>query len=185
MAEHTPGPWKVDHNRRLEIKQDTGEWSAMIAHVYKSGVCNANRYRMPAEANARLIAAAPQMLEALEAVGIAGDRVRQDLDGHLAAQPGIAGAVDLPHPTGSQRRQDLVRPEAGSRRKGHLLSEQAGCLAEAAQGWHRNGSRARTEGGRSHRSRKYVSRVDYQASGAWHSCPEGPMAAASARSRMR
>jgi hypothetical protein len=55
----TARPWKFEHNgRRLEIKADTGEWSNMIAQVYKSGRCNANYYRMPAEANAELIVAA-------------------------------------------------------------------------------------------------------------------------------
>jgi hypothetical protein len=52
----TPRPWRYEHNtNRLEIKADTGEWSSMIAQVYKGGRCNGNSYRMPAEANAALI----------------------------------------------------------------------------------------------------------------------------------
>jgi hypothetical protein len=62
---YTLGPWKVDHNSRLEIKADTDEWSAMIAHIYKYGVCNGRHYLVPAEANAHIIAAAPELLEAL------------------------------------------------------------------------------------------------------------------------
>jgi hypothetical protein len=55
----TDRPWRFECNsRRLEIKADTGEWSSMIAQVYKSGRCNASSYRMPADANAELIVTA-------------------------------------------------------------------------------------------------------------------------------
>jgi hypothetical protein len=72
-SKHTPGPWQVQHNRRLEIvpaddERDghAGHWR-IIAQVYKSGKVNANRYTMPAEANAKVIAAAPTSLEACQA----------------------------------------------------------------------------------------------------------------------
>lgn len=62
----TARPWRREHNgRRLEIKADTGEWSSMIAQVYKSGRCNANSYRMPADANAELIVTAVNQHDAL------------------------------------------------------------------------------------------------------------------------
>lgn len=62
----TARPWRCEHNgRRLEIKADTGEWSSMIAQVYKSGRCNANSYRMPADANAELIVTAVNQHDAL------------------------------------------------------------------------------------------------------------------------
>ena len=39
---------------------------------------------------------------------------RKDLDRHVAAEAGVAGAVDLAHPAGPDRAQDLVRPEPRS-----------------------------------------------------------------------
>ena len=35
----------------------------------------------------------------------------QDLDRDLAAEAGVAGAVDLAHPAGAEGREHLVRPE--------------------------------------------------------------------------
>jgi hypothetical protein len=62
---HTPGPWKaelscVGEYRGLEIKGKNGQW---IGNVH----ANKNRDdRIPqAEANARLIAAAPELLDVL------------------------------------------------------------------------------------------------------------------------
>jgi len=79
--EATARPWRLEHNsRRLEIKADTGEWSSMIAQVYKSGRCNANSYRMPADANAELIVTAVNERDALLAeVG----RLREALEDML------------------------------------------------------------------------------------------------------
>jgi hypothetical protein len=39
-----------------------------------------------------------------------------ELEGHLAAETGIAGAVDLTHPPGSQGGQDLIGAQTGSTR---------------------------------------------------------------------
>lgn len=54
---YTPGPWVVEQNggKGAWIAGSTGEWAALAC-----GDSNAT-----AEANARLIAAAPEMLEAL------------------------------------------------------------------------------------------------------------------------
>lgn len=60
---HTPGPWKVQRNSRIEIKQDNDDRLALLAHVYVSGKSFGVRYAIPeAEANANLIAAAPELL---------------------------------------------------------------------------------------------------------------------------
>ena len=63
---HTPGPWKV--SRRFDIKQDVGP---NVGGRY-IGTTSANSPFSSTveedEANARLIAAAPELLEALEAV---------------------------------------------------------------------------------------------------------------------
>ena len=50
MAEHTPGPWHVDMGVDLAVR-NSDEWL----------ICT-----LPNEANARLVAAAPELLEALE-----------------------------------------------------------------------------------------------------------------------
>jgi hypothetical protein len=65
MVEHTPGPWKVEpsskHRDRLYV-WDSDEWPNMvcIAEV-KEG-----RYIGELRANAQLIAAAPDLLEAVK-----------------------------------------------------------------------------------------------------------------------
>ncbi len=51
------------------------------------------------------------LLEAPQSRGIRREPGRQDLDGDLAAQPRIAGAIDLAHGAGSQETEDLVRTE--------------------------------------------------------------------------
>ena len=64
MSAHTPGPWLV-------ILTSTGEWQ-VFADKYNVIICDnvwdhtANKTGNSIEANARLIAAAPDLLEALE-----------------------------------------------------------------------------------------------------------------------
>ena len=52
--------------------------------------------------------------EPREAVGIVGEGVREDLEGHVAIEPRIARAVHFAHPAGTQRGEDLVRAEAST-----------------------------------------------------------------------
>ena len=54
-------------------------------------------------------------LEALQAIGICGDIFGEDLERHRSAKLGVARAVDLAHPPGTEGRQDLVtsKPDAG------------------------------------------------------------------------
>jgi hypothetical protein len=49
--------------------------------------------------------------EACHAIGILGDVRRQDFESDLPSQPGVARPIDLAHPAGAERRQDLVHPE--------------------------------------------------------------------------
>ena len=56
-------------------------------------------------------------LEAGQCVGIGGDGLREDLDRDVPVQLLIPRAVDLPHSTRAQRREDLVWTRGGSRRK--------------------------------------------------------------------
>ena len=58
-------------------------------------------------------------LEAGEALGVAGDLGRKRLDGDLAAELRVGGAVDLPHPP---RSQDLVGAQACSYGQRHAAA---------------------------------------------------------------
>ena len=56
-------------------------------------------------------------LEARDGLGVGGEPVGKDLDGDLAAEPGVARPVDLAHASGPERRQHLVRAPDESRRR--------------------------------------------------------------------
>jgi hypothetical protein len=62
MSKHTPGPWKFVIHNRVEIvgPKDSSGWPMQV--VYNCGMPD----DATAIANARLIAAAPELLEALE-----------------------------------------------------------------------------------------------------------------------
>ena len=79
MSKHTPGPWVVTHSplSGYRVSDKTG-WG--VAVVLKD---------TNDEDNARLIAAAPQMLEALEAVASFLHWLDQEQGIHLAG--------DMPH----------------------------------------------------------------------------------------
>jgi hypothetical protein len=53
-------------------------------------------------------------LETGERLGIVGEIGGQNLDGHVAVELGVTGAVDLPHATRAKRRDDLIRSESGT-----------------------------------------------------------------------
>ena len=78
-AAHTPGPWWIDHI----------EWHVMAGEDTTRDICGVP-YDWPEDrANARLIAAAPELLEALEMVRDADDDCKRD---GLATIPGPARA---------------------------------------------------------------------------------------------
>lgn len=92
MSAHTPGPWKW-HWKLDGLKADCGVFSEKTeGHAYS--ICRAPVFEAQDqwEANARLISAAPDMLEALEAL------VQADASGELddsmfaAARAAIAKA---------------------------------------------------------------------------------------------
>lgn len=58
-TQHTPGPWKAEISTVRTVSEDQKEGGFRIADCYGIGSTQAN-------ANARLIAAAPDLLEALE-----------------------------------------------------------------------------------------------------------------------
>ena len=57
-------------------------------------------------------------LEAGEAVMVGGDVRRQHLNGHIAVQAAIAGAVHLPHAAAANERDDVVGAEASAGTEG-------------------------------------------------------------------
>ena len=61
-AKHTPGPWQVNNNDPLQVCDSDGEKRGC------SPIANTRGKRGEAKANARLIAAAPELLAALESL---------------------------------------------------------------------------------------------------------------------
>jgi hypothetical protein len=57
-------------------------------------------------------------LESCESFRIASGKFRQNLDGDVAIQPWIVRSIDLAHPAGAERRDDLVRTDLHSGREG-------------------------------------------------------------------
>lgn len=66
--QHTPGPWRIEDKER--ILSDCPEFRIMCSDGYIAGV---DSTRAENAANARLIAAAPELLEALEAIIASAD----------------------------------------------------------------------------------------------------------------
>lgn len=94
MTKHTPGPWAV-HSDRLSIHrpampEDEGhEIRRLVALVYSN--CQAGDSNL--DANARLIAAAPDMLDALHALLSALDQeILECLDDAIVASPPLEPA---------------------------------------------------------------------------------------------
>lgn len=82
MSEHTPGPWKVFRGSR---HQSDRNYMAVIdsipdvdGKVVANCICHIASTNEDAEANAKLIAAAPELLEALEKILIADYAVSRE-----------------------------------------------------------------------------------------------------------
>ena len=59
------------------------------------------------------------VLEAAQALGVASHIRRQDLDGDVAAEPAVAGTIDLAHPAAADHGNNAVRSKPRSRTYGH------------------------------------------------------------------
>jgi hypothetical protein len=57
--------------------------------------------------------------EPRQAIGVAGERVREDLQRDVAIERRIAGAVDLPHAAFADQRRDFVDAETVASRQRH------------------------------------------------------------------
>ena len=89
-AKHTPGPWKRDERSRWLIVTDSGDQVAVVR-----GGDNYDPQDQPADDRARLIAAAPELLEACEYVADWIDRMAEDEepDGHDGAHTTLRAAI--------------------------------------------------------------------------------------------
>ena len=63
MSKHTPGPWMIDPDDRDQVLDSTGQ------SAIHSTFCGMKFAPEEREANARLITAAPELLEALQEAG--------------------------------------------------------------------------------------------------------------------
>ncbi len=92
MEKHTPGPWRVAIGSRLEIRGPKDEIGWPVPVVYNAGLHTDET----AQANARLIAAAPELLAAcIDALEVE-EKMAQCPDSELAARlrAAIAKATD-------------------------------------------------------------------------------------------
>lgn len=65
-AKHTPGPWVADFGEAFHIRPSEGGTLAQVTFLKGRGGLGGRRNADECAANARLIAAAPDLLEALE-----------------------------------------------------------------------------------------------------------------------
>ncbi len=95
---HTPGPWEWDGRVWQYDEQEEAPWLVQAPwHDIKSKAVLSGSIRCNTEANARLIAAAPELLAALK--GLLGITDFHELFGSKteAARAAIAKATGAPH----------------------------------------------------------------------------------------
>lgn len=82
--QHTPGPWVADFGETTSVRLSDGSRVATVNHLRLHGRVAASE----AAANARLIEAAPEMLEALE--GYISDCTNDECERCIKARAAIA-----------------------------------------------------------------------------------------------
>jgi len=70
-TKHTPGPWVTGNTSPLIFGVKRGNGTEPIGFVYGPSFTEKSKYGQTAMANARLIAAAPEMYEAIAAIATA------------------------------------------------------------------------------------------------------------------
>ena len=75
MSKHTPGPWRINGNNMFRWIVADSEVFTHSDDVNRSAYGGNMVCESVHEANARLIAAAPELLEALKELMVAADRV--------------------------------------------------------------------------------------------------------------
>ena len=96
MTSHTPGPWRTGEDGHNILSAQPGERPKMLASVYHDlgGVGGlTSKEHAEAHANARLMAAAPDLLAACRAVDEWYDLVRQDYPEMLAPYQAVQAAI--------------------------------------------------------------------------------------------
>lgn len=93
-TQHTPGPWFAGNVIKDDYDRDTVSVGPFAADChYEDAICEVWGENHPAAANAHLIAAAPDLLEALKGVMRVADRATVEFD---AARAAIAKAEATP-----------------------------------------------------------------------------------------
>ena len=90
MNKHTPGPWFVDHNSPFLVRAHDDVDGRHIAHI---GPANYTPRFDLDEPNAKLISAAPELLEALQAIINEGGSFVMTHETHRKARAAIAKAL--------------------------------------------------------------------------------------------
>ena len=83
ITKHTPGPWSIDPNDPAGITADCD--GLVVAEIPYGDEEYGMRHHEVNEANARLIAAAPDLLNALRAFVIGMDKSQDTFKGHSEA----------------------------------------------------------------------------------------------------
>jgi hypothetical protein len=74
-------------------------------------------------------------LEAGEALGIEGEKVRQDLEGDLTIQRAVVRAVDLAHATPTERGENPIMPDLSSFQRRIVIEDHPGTVRCEFPGW--------------------------------------------------
>jgi hypothetical protein len=97
-SKHTPGPWKAQLREGYVRHHAKGQWEVVSAYETEWWIADAAPHTGCDEANARLIAAAPELLAALETVlswaePVAGDNRDKEAAANEEASIALARAA--------------------------------------------------------------------------------------------
>lgn len=87
MSKHSPGPWRRDTTGGMkgDVRAANGRWVALCYGIGNQTGCYSEKFtRAVNDANARLIAAAPEMLALLRRVMASDQRVYDEIAALLA-----------------------------------------------------------------------------------------------------
>lgn len=94
MSKHTPGKWEI--SREVKTAINSGDKHIAMINFYKCGNPNYDVYGAEHEANARLIANAPRMLEGL----ISAEKILCKLSSRKASEEAMNLRNDIAAATG-------------------------------------------------------------------------------------
>ena len=66
------------------------------------------------------------LLESRKPLGVVVEGFRQNLDGDVAAEDGVARAIHVAHPAGAEQSTDSIGPERAAGEHGNLVRDKAG-----------------------------------------------------------